>query len=129
MAKGFWELGNTGKSSVYKKQEKTRENKQKQGKIRDAEREKLHQALAFMEQKNYKSAEIIYKDLIKQGSSHHSIFGNLAVIRYYMENNIEEMIVFLRKALESPGHPTPLSGSPQQFGHGPEGGRRIGGGH
>ena len=110
MAKGFWELGNTGKSSVYKKQEKTSKSKGKQGKTRDAERKKLHQALAFMEQKNYKSAEIIYKDLIKEGSSHHSIFGNLAVIRYYMENNIEEMIVFLRKALEvKPNYPEALN--------------------
>ena len=120
MAKGFWELGNTGKSSAYKKQgkagksrEKQGKNKgktrEKQGKNHDAEREKLHQALAFMEQKNYESAEIIYKDLIKEGSNHHSIFGNLAVIRY-MENNTEEMIVFLKKALEvKPNYPEALN--------------------
>ncbi len=99
MAKGFSELRKTGKSSAYKRHEKTR----------SPEQEKLQQALAFMQQGSHENAEAIYRELIEKGIENYIVFGNLAVI-CYMKHDIEEMITFLRKALEiKPNYPEALN--------------------
>ena len=99
MSQDFSELGEARKPSAYKKYEN----------VNDSERKNIRQVLKFMQQENYKDAEIIYKDLIKEGSNNYVVFGNLATI-CYMKNRIEEMIVLLKRALKlNPDYPEGLS--------------------
>ena len=73
------------------------------------EQEDIQQALVFMQQGNYDSAEFIYKRLIEKGIDKYIVFSNLAII-YYMKNRIDEMIMLLKEALRlNPNHPEVLT--------------------
>lgn len=56
------------------------------------------QALALLQQGKLKEAEIIYEQLVREGTGSHVVFGNLAVLRR-IQGRTREMIALLRQAI------------------------------
>jgi hypothetical protein len=66
---------------------------------------KEQQAVALINQGKLQEAEALYGELIAAGTNNHIVYGNLAAI-CGMQGRFDELIEFLRKALElNPKHP------------------------
>ena len=68
-------------------------NEDDQGKIK----ERL--ALNFLQKGKIKEAEDIYRELISEGTTNHTVYVNLAAICIYSKGNINEIINLLNKSL------------------------------
>ena len=66
---------------------------------------KEQQAVALINQGKLQEAEALYRELITAGNNNHIVYGNLAAI-CGMQDRFDELIEFLRKALElNPNYP------------------------
>jgi Flp pilus assembly protein TadD len=66
---------------------------------------KEQQAVALINQGKLQQAEALYRELITAGNNNHIVYGNLAAI-CGMQDRFDELIEFLRKALElNPNYP------------------------
>ncbi|MYF36102.1 MAG: tetratricopeptide repeat protein [Synechococcus sp. SB0678_bin_12] len=93
MSQGFSDLEKSKKASKQKKNRKSN----------DVESKNIQQALTFMQQRNYKDAEIIYRSLIKKNLKNHvvnslDILNNLGVA-LYQQGKLQEAIDYYKKAL------------------------------
>ena len=101
MSEGFSGLGKSRKSIRASASSK-------HDRINGTEHKNIKKAFRFMQQGNYKDAEVIYKKLIKEKTRNYVVFQNLAEI-CHKKGRIEEMIILLKEAFKlNPDYPEGL---------------------